>query len=60
MENNKDNRTRSVKIKTLDGNLYRFQVDPDILIIEFQKEIEKILQVPVERQRLLYHAKRLQ
>lgn len=41
MKNTRTKKKRKVRIKTLDGKIYTFMVDRDILILDFKKDIQK-------------------
>jgi len=50
---------RRVKIRTLNGKTVPFMVNSEIIIFDLKQRIEHKLNIPSQRQRLVYHAKRL-
>ena len=50
---------RRVKIRTINGKTVPFLVNQQIIIFDFKQRIEHKLNIPIQRQRLVYHAKRL-
>jgi ubiquilin len=50
---------RKVKVKTMDGKVTEFEVDPNISVEDFKLEVEQKMNVPVNRQRLIYKSRLL-